>query len=373
MENDFDQIILLSKFFKQEFQLCYQPILSLDQERLYGFEALIAWQPERAQIYSENPIKLVKESQLTLSFYELLFHEACMQMREWQNYYLADLPLKLNIDVPFKQLYKVNALDYVEQSLDKLKLVSNNIQLELSADWILEEKSIAKAFMVRARKMGLSICVDDLELSIFLTDFWKDMPVNTFKLRKGSIKALASELDIRDSFRKTLSTTQKSTKILVQDVENFDQLEFLKDLGCTHCQSSFLSELICPRQATTLIRTYVRQQPQDLVFYLSGMNIISRIAENFFGHTTVMRYWKTTRPIRPWLVLIEPYKEHRKILESTQLTKLSMSRRHDLRKWVYQFITYSTSIIKHFPMLLTQASLTEYERRILCVLLPDLF
>ena len=375
MGNDLEKILFLSKFFRQEFQLCYQPILSLQQQRLYAFEALIAWQPDRAQIYSESPSSLVKESQLDVSFYELLFYEACLQMREWKYYHLADVPLQLNVDVPFKQLCQVNPLAYIEQSLERLELTSNiqlDIQLEIPADWILKNSSKAKILMSQARKMGLSICVDDLELSIFFTDFWKDIPANAFKLRKGGIKILSSALDVQTSFQKALSIMKENIKILVQDIENVEQLDSLKKLGCTHGQSGFCSQLMSSRQATKLIRTHVRQQPKDLMVYLLGMNIINQVAESFLGQATVIRYWRTTRPTQPWLALIEPYKERQTLLDSMQLIKLSTSRQQDLRQWIHQFIQRCTLIIKDFPYLLIQANLTESERITLSVLLPNL-
>ena len=99
--------------------------------------------------------------------------------------------------------------------------------------------------------------------------------------------------------------------------------------------------------------------------YLVAMNSLSRFAQQFLGKTLVSRYWKETKPKKPWLTLLEPYEERSRLLHSNRFTKLNVEKQQDLRYWTRQFIKRCNHIIREFSQLLTQAQLTSREEQLL--------
>ena len=111
-----------SAYFKQEFQFYYQPVFSLRNLRLHSLKALLCWQTDRAQIYAPNSINIVEESQLEIPLCELIFYEACKQIKLWQLYHLASVPFQLSINPPSKQLCQTNFHLFVEKTLGTMSL-----------------------------------------------------------------------------------------------------------------------------------------------------------------------------------------------------------------------------------------------------------
>ncbi|MEO1348621.1 MAG: EAL domain-containing protein [Cyanobacteria bacterium J06635_15] len=363
-----------SSYFKREFQLYYQPIISLENQRLHSFEALIWWQPSRAQFYSSNLLDLLKDSTLDVPLHQWILYEACQQLKFWQIYYLANIPLSLSVNLSVRQLNQKQIVEFVEYLIASVKLMPTHLQLEIPAEWALQNWSAAKAIFNRFKRIGISICIDDFDPSYMSYEDLKGLPIKVLKIKQDYIRQLPNNYDFQNAFQEIILVA-KSARIQVaaRGIEKASELDAIKSLGCTAAQGVFLSELLSARQAAELISWQVKKQPKDLMAYVIVMNILSQFAQCFLGKTVVIRLWKETMPKKPWLALIKPYEDRRLILKSVRLNKLDMTRQQELRQWMYQFIQRCSRIVKNFSQLLIQAERTPAETRLLSVLCPTLF
>jgi EAL domain-containing protein (putative c-di-GMP-specific phosphodiesterase class I) len=83
-----------------EFELYYQPILSLQTNRVVGFEALIRWQhPARGFVLPSEFIPLAEETGVINPLGNWVLNEACRQMKIWQMRYPLKIPLTISVNI----------------------------------------------------------------------------------------------------------------------------------------------------------------------------------------------------------------------------------------------------------------------------------
>ena len=359
----------VSAYFRREFQLYYHPTVAIESQRLHSFEMLICWQVERAQIYSSDSFALVEDFQLDVPFFQWVLYEACRQMQAWQAYYLADVPLQLSVNLSARQLDQAHLAEAIEQLLGETGLTPEHLQLEMPAAWIAQNRLAAKQLISRLKKLGFSICIDDLDIATMSYDIWKGLSVKALKLSQACTHQRLAIPDGQEGLRHAIAVAKKAhIQVVAKGLETLEQADAIKGVGCAYGQGYFFSSPLRPRQAAALISSQVKKQPKELMAYLLVMNILSQFARNFLGKAVVIRYWQETKPKKPWLALIQPYKDRQLILSSTRLTKLDVAQQQDLRQWMHQFVERCSRIIQGFPQALAQANLTSTEKRLLSTL-----
>lgn len=362
---------LTSTYLQREFQLYYQPIVSLETNRLYSFETVLCLRPERAQLYSIDALAFIENSQLDVPLHQWVCYEACQQMKSWQISCATDIPLHLSINLSPKQLQYPYLAEQITEMIHIARITPTHLQLEIPAQWLLENQSEAQSIIRRLKKIGVSICIDNLSSQEIIHRHWKRLPVSALKISQAYAWQIARDSELRNCFKKTISISNKThTQIIFKDIESTTQLNTVKTLGCTYGQGKLLSKPLSPRQTTTLIASQSKKQPKELLAYLMVMSILSRFAQKFLGSAVVTRYWQETRPQKPWIALIHPHTRHQFVIQSMRSKKLNIEQQQDLRYWIYQFVERCDQIINNFPQLLAQSKLTSPEKKLLRILCP---
>ncbi|PSB07154.1 GGDEF domain-containing response regulator, partial [Pleurocapsa sp. CCALA 161] len=107
---------------RNELMMHYQPIISLDSNKLVGFEALIRWQhPERGSISPVEFIPIAEDTGLILEIGEWLLRESCQQLQTWRQQF-ASIPeigsLKMSINLASQQLQEPEFISKLDQILE---------------------------------------------------------------------------------------------------------------------------------------------------------------------------------------------------------------------------------------------------------------
>jgi diguanylate cyclase (GGDEF)-like protein len=124
---------------KQQLLLYYQPIVILAAGRIIGFEALIRWDhPQKGLVPPDKFIPIAEETGLIISIGAWVLEEACGQAAEWSALLSREHPLTISVNVSAHQFIEKNFLAAVKSSLDKSRLESSRLKLELTETALID-------------------------------------------------------------------------------------------------------------------------------------------------------------------------------------------------------------------------------------------
>lgn len=242
---------------RQEFQIYYQPIVSLTTGRIAGFEALVRWQhPEHGLVSPETFIQLAEETGLILPIGEWILYEACRQARLWQMLRPEAPPLTMNVNISSKQFTQPNLAHQIKQILHETNLEPSSLKLEITESIIMENTELTKNTILELKALNIHLCLDDFGTGYSSLSYLHSFPVDTLKADRSFISAMDvcnenSSLNITRTIM--MLAHNLGINVVAEGVETAEQLMQLKKLKCQYAQGYFFSKPLTKAQVEELI------------------------------------------------------------------------------------------------------------------------
>lgn len=225
---------------KEEFFLCYQPLIDLESGRVYGSEALIRWNhPILGLVSPGDFIPLAEETGLIEEIGRWVLKTACRQNKKWQLMGLKDLSVSVNVSA--NQFQQGKFVEEVKQALRESGLAPEYLTLELTESTMLRNIDYSIEVMMSLQEMGVRVSIDDFGTGYSSLSYLKDLPINTLKIDRSFINNL--RLDTSDiAIVKAIITMGHglAVKVVAEGVETAEQIELLKELKCHYAQGFYL-------------------------------------------------------------------------------------------------------------------------------------
>ena len=239
----------------QEFELYYQPIISLKSDRLAGFEALIRWKnPKRGFISPIEFIPLAEDTGLIVGVGDWVMKEACQQLQKWLTKFPEDADLKMSINLASHQIRETDLLDKLDAVLAETGIDGSAIRLEITESTLMDqgEQTIAKLSQLRARNIQLSI--DDFGQGYSSLSYLHRFPINILKIDRAFVNQMSDGGENIEIVRTiTVLAHTLNMRVVAEGVETVEQMEILKQLGCEYGQGYLFSPPLTAEAAELLI------------------------------------------------------------------------------------------------------------------------
>ncbi len=228
---------------REEFFLCYQPIVLLETGRLAGFEALVRWKhPELGLVSPAHFIPLAEETGLILQIGHWVLQEACRQMREWQEIYPASFPLQMSVNLSSKQFTQPNLIEQIRAILNDTKLEARYLKLELTESAVMDNVEAAMKQLAEIRALGIELSIDDFGTGYSSLSYLHRFPLNTLKIDRSFVMSMNEKENIEIVRTIIALAGSLGMGVIAEGVETFDQLTQLRNLHCGCGQGYYFSK-----------------------------------------------------------------------------------------------------------------------------------
>ncbi|HEX2996237.1 MAG TPA: EAL domain-containing protein [Anaerolineales bacterium] len=227
----------------REFQVYYQPILSLKSNQLVSFEALIRWcHPKRGLILPGEFLPVAEASGLILSIENWVLNEACTQLKKWHAKYPGFQHVSVNVNISNRQFSQPNFVNEVVEALQRNDLRPESLKLEITENVLISNYSAANKVFARLRDLGIQLQIDDFGSGYSSLGYLQHFPISGVKIDKSFIDGMGKGRKGTELIRAIVSMTRElDMEATAEGIETDEQLNELKDLLCSLGQGFLLS------------------------------------------------------------------------------------------------------------------------------------
>ncbi len=220
---------------RNEFEVYYQPQVHIRSGRILGAEALVRWNhPQRGLVSPLEFIPTAEELGLISTIGEWVLNETCRQGKIWLD---KGYRLTLAVNVSAHQVRYQNIPLVVEKALKKNSYPANNLEIELTESALMQREEEAVEMLHLLRAKGIRLAIDDFGTGYSSLSYLKRFPIDVLKIDKSFVDDIPYDVDDMAIVSAIIAMGQAlGFQLLAEGVEREDQMEFLKEKGCTMYQ-----------------------------------------------------------------------------------------------------------------------------------------
>jgi len=220
-----------------EFELYFQPLLDLAEDRITGCEALLRWRhPQKGLVLPGEFIGLAEEIGLIVPLGEWVLRRACQEAATWPN------GVKVAVNLSPAQFRSRNLVQTVVSALANSGLAPSRLELEITESVLLHDNAANTKVLHELRALGVRIAMDDFGTGYSSLSYLRSFPFDKIKIDRSFVADLDEHNDAL-AIVKAVASLGASLGIVTtaEGVETSRQFERLRDEGCNEVQGHLVS------------------------------------------------------------------------------------------------------------------------------------
>ena len=240
---------------RQEFRLYYQPVFSMDSNKLLGFKSLIRWHhPTRGLLPPLAFLPIAEETGLIVTLGEWALREACAQMRSWQEKFFSISPLTLSTNISAKELSHIDLVDCIRGILLDTHFSPNLLRLEITENLVVQNFDSTISTLSRLRQLGIRLDLDDFGTGNSSLNHLHRLPVDSLKIDRSFVTEMTVDPEMHKIVKSIVSLAHSlNLHVIAEGVETREQLFELRALGCDYGQGFLYSRPLDAEAAAKLL------------------------------------------------------------------------------------------------------------------------
>lgn len=237
---------------EKQFLLHYQPIISLADGNLIGFEALLRWNhPTKGFISPAKFIPVAEDSGLIIPMTDWILTEACLQIAKWQK--IRD-DLTISINLSGKHFAMESLPSEVASIINKTGAKPESVRLEVTETSAMENPSQSLKSLNALKELGVKLSIDDFGTGYSSLSQLYRLPFDAIKIDRSFVSAIDEAEEAPEILKAIILLGQSlGMKLTAEGIETVKQLKCLQKLGCDYAQGYLIAKPMPKEQAEELV------------------------------------------------------------------------------------------------------------------------
>jgi len=247
---------LRSTFEQRALEVHYQPLVSLESQRICGVEALLRWNdPEEGAIPPDHFIPIAEDTGLIIPMGEWVIREACSALKRWDEQGIPLDGFVMHINLSGKQLLQKDLPRRLADVLIETGVPPERIALELTESSIMESETVGLDILTALRRIGVGIAIDDFGTGHSSLSRLKQLPISELKIDRSFIRDITEVTGDAAIVQTILALSANlGLRVVAEGVEHAGQEAFLLRHGCQLAQGFYYAR---PMPELELVRLLI--------------------------------------------------------------------------------------------------------------------
>ena len=230
----------------QEFELYYQPIISLKTGNLAGFEALVRWNsPHRGFVSPGVFIPMAEATSAIIPLGEWILKQACEQMHRWQQKFSERTSFFISVNLSVRQFEQKNLIEMIQSILDATGLAPQNLKLEITESMVMDDVESAIAILEKLKLLGIRLSMDDFGTGFSSFSYLHRFPMDTLKVDRSFVSNLSKSTKNKEIVSSIVMLAHKlGMDVIAEGIETVEEKEMLQIFNCEYGQGYLFSKPI---------------------------------------------------------------------------------------------------------------------------------
>lgn len=248
---------------RNQFEVYYQPQVSLKTGRIIGAEALVRWRhPELGLVPPSKFIPVAEEAGLVVQIGEWVLRESARQIAEWAAQGLEFRSVSVNVSGV--QVQRSNFADTVYGILVETGCDPDMLELEITESVVMNNTEYVISVFERIKEPGVRLAIDDFGTGYSSLSYLKRLPLDKLKIDQSFVRDLTHDPDDKAIAGAVIALARSlGLKVIAEGVETQEQVDMLIEMGCDDVQGYLYGKPIPALQFATVLMRDKQEQHES--------------------------------------------------------------------------------------------------------------
>lgn len=221
---------------RSEFEVYYQPKITVSDGRIVGAEALLRWfNPQLGKVSPGEFIPITEQTGLIVPLGKFVLLQAMKQAAFWKKRIKQDFRIAVNISP--RQFRDEGLLNSIQDAIKKSGLSGEMLELEITEGVLMSGHAQIDSLLAAINNLGVNFAMDDFGTGYSSLNYLRRYPFDVVKIDQSFIRDITMDPADRELIGAAIAMAHGlNLKVVAEGVETAEQFAFLKEINCDYAQ-----------------------------------------------------------------------------------------------------------------------------------------